>query len=284
MQIRRLSTGCGAEIVGLDLSKPLSDAVVKEVKDAWNDAHGVIVIRDADITPEQHVSFAAQLGTIDGEKPLPRGANAEAFTKMRAAHLHPEFPAITRMSNMKDKDGNALGREDAGIYWHTDHCVSITRSRYSMLHAVMIPPTGGDTMFADMYLAYDTLSDQMKRMLEGLTIVNALAKRYPRMTEQEALEKSAVQPIVRTIAETGRKALYVNRGFTTRIEGMHPRESDALLNFLFDHSEQPEFVYRHSYRQHDLVMWDNWCTSHYGVPDYKFYGGQRYMHRVTIAQ
>lgn len=284
VEVRRISTGCGSEIIGLDLTKPMTDEMAQKVKDAWNEGHGVLVIRDAKITPAQQVAFASRLGPLAGERPMSPMSNAEAFSKARASHCHPEFPEITRMSNMKDADGNALGREDAGIYWHADHCVTKTSARYSMLHAVVLPPTGGDTMFSDMYLAYDTLSDHMKRMIEGLTVVNALAKRYPNMSPEEAKSKSTTQPITRVVPETGRRALYVNRGFTSSIEGMHPRESDAILNFLFDHSEQPEFVYRHSYRPHDLVMWDNWCTIHYGVPDYKLYGGQRYMHRITIGQ
>jgi taurine dioxygenase len=188
----------------------------------------------------------------------------------------------------KKIDGQPVGREDAGTYWHSDGSWMTEPSKASLLHALEIPPVGGDTMFADMYRAYDKLSDRMKGFLEGMVAVHdraaAAATSYSKEfgTHSDELASSkALHPIVRTHPDSGRKALFVNRGFTSHIPDLSPAESDAVLQFLFAHCTTPDMVYRHSWRLHDIVIWDNRSVMHFAVSDYKGIG-DRYMHRTTV--
>ncbi len=180
------------------------------------------------------------------------------------------------------------GREKAGTYWHSDLSYMNPPALASLLYGLEVPPSGGDTMFCSLYAAYDALSDTMKSVLEGLTAVHnfGFASRGVFRAEQATQSQldatpAVVHPVVRTHPETGRKVLFVNPGFTSHIVGMHPAESRALLDFLFAHATQPEFIYRHRWRPKDLVMWDNRCTMHYAVADYDGVG-ERYMHRTTV--
>ena len=280
--IKQLSPALGAEVTNFDISK-CTDDQFKTIFDAWIEANGVLVIRDAKMTPEQHIAFGSRFGVPGGGQ---RGPNT-----ILGHYYHPDHPEIYRVSN-KSLDGLPLGREDAGTYWHSDNSTGVTPARCSLLHAIEIPPYGGDTQFTSMYLAYDTLSETMKRMLQGLQAVHTLANTIAGGNKTSygkelvgklelAKAKIATHPVVRLHPDSGRKCLYVNPGFTSHIVDMHPEESAALLSFLYAHSVQPEFIYRHRYSVNDLVIWDNRCTMHYAVSDYKSFA-TRYMHRVTI--
>ena len=276
---RRLSPACGTEITGLDLTQPVGENLFRELHDAWLGADGVLVLRDQDITPEQHIDFSRRFGTLQRGNP----------ESMLGRYYLPGHPEIYRVSNKKI-DGVAQGREDAGTYWHSDGSWMKEPSKASLLHALEIPPAGGDTMFADMTRAYDALSPRMKSFLDGLHAVHdrsaAAATSYARefsggTHQAELAESTALHPIVRTHPDSGRKALFVNRGFTSHIPDLSPTESDAVLQFLFAHTTTPDMVYRHSWRLHDIVVWDNRCTMHFAVADYKAFG-DRYMHRTTV--
>ena len=278
LAVRPLSPGFGAELRGVDLRQPLGDNLFGEIRQAWREADGLLVIREQDITPEQHIAFSRRFGDL----------HAAGGNPALARYYLPGHPEVYRVSNKK-QDGVPQGREDAGTYWHSDGSWLPQPPMASLLHALEIPPAGGDTIFADMIRAYETLSEPMRRMLEGLQAVHSLAAAVLRTSYakeyegnlEEAASKKATHPVIRTHPESGRKALFVNRGFTSHIVGLHPRESEAILELLFEHSTQPENVYRHGWRRHDLVVWDNRCTMHYAVADYKAHG-DRYMHRTTV--
>ncbi|MES2784986.1 MAG: TauD/TfdA family dioxygenase [Pseudomonadota bacterium] len=282
LRFQRLSPAVGIEVIGLDVAN-CTDTQWGELFGQWTRSDGVIVIRDAQLTPAQHVAFASRFGTPTG--------TIRPKDSIMARYYHPDQSEIYRVSN-KTIDGLPLGREDAGTYWHSDGSTGAAPPRCSLLHALEIPPYGGDTQFASMALAYDMLSDTMKEMLHGLKAVHSLANTIAsgnktsygkeldgKMEQMQA--KTATHPVVLVHPDSGRRCLFVNPGFTSHIVGMHPEESAAILKFLFAHCIQPEFIYRHRYSLHDLVIWDNRCTIHYAVSDYKSYAG-RYMHRVTV--
>ncbi len=278
LTIRPVSPACGAEVIGLDLSQPIGDNLFRELHQAWVDADGVLVLREQTVTPEQHIAFSRRFGELAVGKP----------GTMLGDYYLPGHPEIYRVSNKKI-DGKPQGREDAGTYWHSDGSWQETPSMASLLHALEIPPVGGNTMFADMYLAWETLSEPMQRFLDGKQAVHdraaAAATSYARefgSHSQELAAQNATHPVVRTHPESGRKALFVNRGFTSHIVGLAPAESDAILQFLFAHSTSPEIIYRHNWQLHDMVIWDNRCVMHYAVSDYKA-RGDRYMHRTTVC-
>ena len=277
VQFRRLSPACGTEVTGLDLSQPVGENLFRELNDAWLGADGLLVLRDQDVTPEQHIAFSRKFGELQVGNPQ----------SMLGRYYLPGHPEIYRVSNKKI-DGVAQGREDAGTYWHSDGSWQKEPSKASLLHALEIPPAGGDTMFADMIRAYDALSDRMKSFLDGMNAVHdracgtatSYAKEFGNHGAELA-DSKALHPIVRTHPESGRKALFVNRGFTSHIPELSPAESDAVLQFLFAHCTTPDMVYRHQWRLHDMVVWDNRCTMHFAVADYKALG-DRYMHRTTV--
>jgi taurine dioxygenase len=280
LHIRRISPSAGAEITGIDLREPVGDNQFAAIRQAWNDADGLLVIRDQDISPEQHIAFSRRFGELQ------RGEITAG--SLLSQYYLPGHPEIYRVSNKK-QNGMPLGREDAGTYWHSDGSWKPDPPMASLLLALEIPPYGGDTMFADLYRAYDSLSDRMQEILAPMQAVHSLAKAQETTSYGKDLvgksdtvaTKQARHPIIRTHPETGRKSLFVNRGFTDHIVGLARAESDTLLEFLFAHATRPEILYRHQWRLHDLVIWDNRCTMHYAVADYK-QAGDRYMHRTTV--
>ena len=272
---RKLTPKVGVEVTDIDVSK-LSDAeAFKRLRRAWCDASGVMVLRNQKLTPQQHVAFGRQFGDL-------YRYDETAIAK----YLLPGYPEIYRVSN-KVVDGVPQGRKDAGTYWHSDQSGHEIPPSASILYALEIPPVGGDTMFADQYQAYDALSDTMKKLLEPLKAMHSLAA-SANTSLMKDMKSSKPQdwyanlhPIVRTHPETGRKALFVNPGFTAEIDGLPRAESQAILNFLFAHIASPEFVYRHVWQLNDVVIWDNRCVLHYAVSNYAGVG-DRLMHRVTI--
>jgi len=294
LNVKRVNPSVGAEVTGLDLTQPISETTAAELYQAWLGSDGLLIVRGQKIEPRHQLAFAEVFGVVSGAERKRGGA----WSEMRNAHALPECPQITRMSNKKDAQGNPLGRVDAGTFWHTDLATRPVPGKASCLYSIEIPPYGGDTMFASMHRAYDDLSDRMKQMLEGLEAVHTLAKVYggqmagggakPAATMMgegdgmdEVKQNSAVHPVIRVHPDTGRKSIFVDSGFTTEIVGLSPAESKAILDFLFAHSTQPQYVHRHQWRENDLLIWDNRCTIHYAVADYKGVGW-RYMHRCTV--
>ena len=275
MEIRPVSPACGAEALGVDLRR-LTDSQFADLHQAWLVADGVLVLRDQTIDPDEHIAFSRRFGELEN---LAKSAVGK--------YMLPGKPEIFRVSN-KVVNGEPAGREDAGTYWHSDASWQVKPLSASLLYAIEIPPVGGDTMFANMYRAYDTLSKPLQDFLGTLdarhAVANAAKTSYARelaakpsaMTDQQA-----VHPVVRVHPETGRKVLFVNEGFTSEIVGLAPAESRALLSLLFEHSTRAERIYRHRWQLHDLVIWDNRAVLHYAVSDYKGIGW-RYMHRTSV--
>ena len=256
-EVRPFAEKVGAEIVGLDLSRPLNDADFARVHQAHLDHH-VVVFRDQQITPQQQIDFSRRFGVLQ--------------IHVLKQFLLANHPEILIVSNIIE-DGQPIGLGDAGKYWHSDLSYKELPSLGSMLHAQELPSEGGDTLFADMHLAWDTLPQHLRDAVEGRSAVHNYTARYsegdnaaswrPKLTpEQLAQVVEVTHPIVRTHPENGRKALFVSEGFTTRIVGLPEDESRALLNEIYAHSVRPEHVYRHQWQPHDLVFWDNRSLIH----------------------
>ncbi|MWL89181.1 TauD/TfdA family dioxygenase [Cupriavidus sp. SW-Y-13] len=274
-EIRPFDAALGAEVVGLDLNQPLSDEDFRRVHRAHLDHH-VVVFRDQRITPDQQIAFSRRFGPLQ----------IHVLNQFQLAN-HPEILIVSNVL----KDGKPIGLGDAGHFWHSDLSYKETPSLGSLLHAIELPAEGGDTLFANMHAAWDSLPAELQRKVEGLTAEHTYLARYaelqkrspwrPNLTaEQIAQVRPVIQPVVRTHPETGRKALFVSEHFTTRIVGLPEDESRALLDTLFAHSVKPEHVYRHLWREHDLVFWDNRSLLHLaaGTPDHL----RRVMYRTTI--
>jgi taurine dioxygenase len=270
--IKPLAFGLGAEIRGLSLNDALSADALESVRAAWW-KHQVLVFPQADISVDEHIAFSKRFGELELH-PFSHGRSIE----------HPEvFEVTNRMIDGKRSDTADVGRK-----WHSDGAFTLRPPVGSLLHCRKIPSAGGTTWFTNMYMAYDTLSDAMKRMIDGLEVVNDIsmvfryAKRDPVTSAQHARDNPpVVQPMVRVHPETGRRALFLNETATRAIHGMTETESEGLLRFLFQHSVRPEFIYRHTWSVHDLVMWDNRCTMHLAPEDFAP-TEIRQMYRTTL--
>lgn len=278
-ELRRLSPALGAEIIGLDVSVGLDDKAFARLREAWIAADGVLVLRDQRLSEEQHLAFSRRFGPLFGE--------AEQLQDTVKKYLHPDHPGIYRVSN-KVRDGQPLGRARAGTYWHSDVSFRERPAMASLLYAIEIPPHGGDTLFASMYRAWETLSPAMQATLEPLTALHDFAVAASVRYESTAVEwgdldgmNRCLHPLVVTHPESKRRALFVNPGFTAGLQEFHPEESRAILGYLHAHAVQPEHVYRHRWQPRDLVIWDNRCVMHYAIADYQGLG-DRYMHRTTV--
>jgi alpha-ketoglutarate-dependent taurine dioxygenase len=264
---RALSPAIGAEIVGVDLSRPMSDATFAKVLDCWHE-NLVILFRDQDLTEDDQVRFGERFGP-------PAVSHTRRYTTKN--------PAVMLISNVRE-NGQLIGAlPDGEMHFHTDQCHQERPAMASMLYSLEIPSAGGNTLFANAYLAYETLPETLKRKIEGRKALNAYDYDNASMKRGTKLREgipSYWHPIVRTHPATGRKALYVNRLMTVAIEGLSDDEGDAVLNALFDHQEQPRFVYEHVWRPHDLLMWDNRCTLH-ARTDFSA-AERRLMRRLTI--
>jgi taurine dioxygenase len=275
IDIRRLDAPLGAEVIGLDLSRPLAEADFARIHRAHLDHH-VLVFRDQRITPQQQIDFSRRFGPL----------------QIHVLHqfLLRSHPEILIVSNIVE-NGQPIGLGDAGHYWHSDLSYKEHPSLGSMLHAQELPADGGDTLFANMHLAWDTLPAPLRRRIEGLRAEHSYLAKYeelrqrspwrPKLSDaQIAQVKPVVHPVVRTHPENGRKALFVSEHFTTRIVGVSDDESRDLLAQLFAHSVRPEHLYRHRWQPHDMVFWDNRSLMHLaaGCPDDQ----RRRLNRTTI--
>ena len=264
IDVRPLTPTIGAEIFGVDLGGEISNQQYDAVHEALM-RHLVIFFRDQKMTPEQHKAFGRRFGKL---------------------HLHPASPNLLEGHlEILLIQANEKSKRVAGEVWHSDVSCDPEPPMGSILYMHETPANGGgDTMFANMYTAFETLSAPMQRFLEGLNAVhdgehvyrgrygwNDSGKTYPR----------SVHPVVRTHPETGRKALFVNRGFTTAIEGLNRNESDALLEMLYDHAETPEYQCRFKWQPGSVAFWDNRAAMHHAMWDY--FPHSRRAHRVTIC-
>lgn len=254
-EIAKFDAPLGAEITGLDLRHELLAHEVETVLSAWYE-NQVLVIRDQDLTPKQLVDFTSQLG-----KP---GRPRMTTQSVRDAVPGLE-PEVMIVSNVRI-DGKPLGVAHEGEMWfHSDMCYVEIPHIGTMLYAVELPSTGGNTLFADMYAAYDNLSPETRARLDGMKALHVYDYRLTERPDADpglATAGSHVHPIFVTHPETGKKAVYVNRLMTARIEGMFPGESEEFLEELFAVAENPSIVYEHVWRPGDLVIWDNRCTTH----------------------
>jgi taurine dioxygenase len=262
-----VSGALGAEIEGVDGARPLRAEVVAEIRRAFLD-HLVVFFRNQKLTPQALLAFAQRFG-----EPMD-------YPQLKGL---PECPLVTPVIKLEHE------RVNFGGVWHSDTAYLELPPMASMLYAVEIPPFGGDTLFANQYLAYESLSMGLKQTLDGLVGINTSTKADASMTREDRMRDTgatlkvlvAEHPLVRTHPETRRKALYLNVGHTARIKGWTERESSPLLEYLFGHQVRPEFTCRLRWEPGSLAFWDNRCTQHNPVNDY--HGFKRVMHRVTLA-
>jgi taurine dioxygenase len=270
IMVKPLSGAIGAEIEGVDLSRPLDNEAFAAIHQAFLD-HLVIFVRDQHLTPEQHVAFAQRFGEIV-RHPFVKGLDG-----------HPEI-----MELRKEPEET----ENFGGLWHSDVTFLEKPALGSVLYSRDVPETGGDTLFANMYRAYETLSPGLRRMLGGMKAMHSATHFYGRQSgfyrdsatirarHTDEAESEVAHPVVRTHPETGRKALYVNGAFTVRFEDMTEAESAPLLAYLYEHATGPELTCRFRWTPDTIAFWDNRCSQHYALNDY--HGKRRVMHRVTV--
>lgn len=265
--VRPVAGALGAEISGVDLAR-LDDATFAEIHRAFLD-HLAIFFRDQEITPAQQLAFAGRFAPI-GQYPFLNGL--------------PDHPQVIEVRKEPEDKLNFGGT------WHSDTAYLARPPMGSVLYAKAIPPYGGDTLFANMYLAWEALSDGMKALLRPLRALNtatkgnAAAGRKQRVEENPrdatGVQTDSLHPVARIHPETGRVALYVNLGHTTRFDGMTEAESAPLLDYLFRHQIRPELTCRFRWTQGAVAVWDNRCAQHYAMNDY--HGFRRVLHRVTM--
>jgi taurine dioxygenase len=244
-----LSRAIGAEIGGLDLGAPLSANAIAAVTEAFH-AHLVILFRDQKLSDDDQTRFCRNFGEI------------EVVKASRSQRV--EQPHILFVSNVRDA-GLRTALEDGEMWFHSDQCYYETPTMASTLYAIEVPSAGGNTLFANGYLAYETLPAELKRKLDGRRALNVYDYQYNPVVKARVNRADAprfAHPAVRTHPVTGRKALYVNRLMTDHLEGLDPDESRAILERVFDHAERPEFIYEHAWRPGDFLMWDNRCSTH----------------------
>lgn len=273
MQARRLSDVMGAEVTGVDLSKPLTPALKAAILDAFLEHH-LLAFRDQHLTPEQQHAFTLNFGEIEAH--VARQADGTPL------------PLVHVVNNL-DKDGNptATPHSHGNYFWHTDKSYHDVPSLATLLHAVEIPPDGGDTLFCNTYMAYDALSDAEKRDLDGLRAVHSWEQSRINSgnrpaTEAEKRERPPVShPLVRTHPDTGRKLLYLGI-HASHIEGRPIEEGRELLFDLLQRTTAAANVYRHKWQPGDLCMWDNRCTLHRADRNYDMAAHRRVLHRTVV--
>lgn len=267
MEIIPLTGGLGAEIFGADLTDV---ACFDSIQQAFVD-HAVIVIREQNISPDDHLHFARRFGDI----------NVNRF--FSALPSHPEIAVVFKDINQKEAVGEG---------WHTDHSYDQIPALGSILHAIEMPKVGGDTLFESMSMAFEALSPTMQSFLSDLSAwhssrhvfgaetASSEAAKTRRLANQNAATQDALHPVVIKHPLSGKSCLYVNPVFTTRIQGLSEAESDGILQMLYTHIQQPEFQCRIRWKAGDVTMWDNRATWHKAINDY--HGQRRLMHRVTV--
>ena len=279
LDLAPLSGTIGAEIRGLDLHEPLSDETVAAVRQALLD-YKVIFFPGAHLDAAEHKRFATYFGEITNAHPVVPGIG--------------DHKEVFEIDYSKVREMLAAGKEDGeyggGEKWHTDVTFMRTPPLGSLLNAIVIPPAGGDTLWADTQAAYEGLSQPFKDLVDGLVAVHDGSRRFGKLLEYVGHGEwdgerftelvPAEHPVVRTHPETGRRGLFVNPGFTVKIKGLSSKESETLLHFLYEHMATPEYVVRYRWEEGDLGFWDNRTTMHYAIGDYGT--AHRVIQRVTI--
>ena len=281
VETTRLSWALGAEVHGVDLSKPLSQDAIEGVRQALNE-NLVLVFRNQTLTPKQHVEATRQFGQLMISPGLSRWVD-------------PEYPEVFVVTNKRNKDGSLSETRHTARKWHSDQSFMKVPSLGSLLYCVEKPKLGGDTMFANMYLAYDELSETMKKMLDGLQATHNYffysafkdGTRAPFTEEELAKVPPVSHPVIRTHPETKKKLIFTNESITECINGLTESESKAILSCLFDQVKNPRYVYRHHWQVGDVVFWDNRATQHMAPADYDIENmdapeNHRLMRRTTI--
>jgi len=268
-RVKPISGAIGAELHGIDLSIDLPDGTIAAIRQALLD-HLVVFFRDQDLPPDRFLALARRFGAPI-EYPFVKGIDG--------------FPEIINVAKLEHEKINFGG------VWHSDTTYLQDPPMATLLIAREVPDAGGDTLFANQYLAYETLSDKLRTLLADLNGVSSSAKADASRTREDRIKTDgsvdarkllvAEHPAVRTHRETGRKALYVNRAHTVQFAGMTPEESTPLLEFLFAHQIRPEFTCRFRWTPGALAIWDNRCAQHYAINDYA--GRRRIMQRITLA-
>jgi taurine dioxygenase len=276
-RFHRLGAALASEVEGVDLAAPMDAQSVAALRRVFVE-RGVLVFRGQDLDPARQLAFSERFGPTEQH--------------VLKAFSHPQHPQVFVVSNLMH-DGKPKGSIRAGQFWHSDCSYMPHPTLASFLHARQVPSYGGDTLFTSLFAAYDALSAPMRGMLDGLravhdytyayeTYFSRFPERPPLRSEEVAKVPPVEQPVVRVHPESGRKALFISPGFTRRIVGLEPEESQAVLAFLCSHLQRPEFIYRHRWQVGDLVMWDNRSTAHCAVADYDM-NEPRHMHRTSIA-
>ena len=280
MQINPLSDALGAEVVGIDVAH-LDDDAFDAIHKAFLE-YCVLIFRDQKLKPEDQIAFSERWGGLE--------------IHLATDHLLPENNKIILISN-KRVDGKYIGAVSAGDYWHSDLSCQARPNKASFLYALELPTQGGDTGFCNQYRALETLPADLHQKIEGRRGIHTFNRmRNPRVKlpvmfgDAKVAKKryadrapdDGIHPIIRTHDETGRKVLYVSERFTIGIQGMDDSEAQPILNELFEHQLKPNLIYRHKWRLHDLIMWDNRCTTHHAYGEIPP-GQIRHMHRTTLV-
>ena len=265
IDVRPFAPNLGAEIRGITINDGVTPAQFDEIRNAFLE-HQVLFFKDQEeITPERQIEFARKFGDL---------------------HAHPAAPTMQGYPQIFEIHAHKDSKVANGEFWHSDVSCDEIPPLGTMLQMHILPSSGGDTMFSDMYGAYETLSPAIRQMTDGLTATHSSEHvyigRYSDRGKKDAEIDcpSAVHPVVRTHPDTGRKALYVNRTFTTRINELEEEESSVILEMLFDHAEKIEFQIRYRWSHNDMAFWDNRCCMHYAIWDY--WPEERKGRRVTI--
>jgi taurine dioxygenase len=258
MQVKRLAGALGAEVSGCDLSQPLPDTALQELKALWAE-HLVLRFRNQRLSPEQLLAFSRRFGAL------------ERHDNYMADLRHETHPELLRV-----KATNVKGEKIVfGQQWHSDLSYTTTPSLGSCLYALRMPSRGGDTLFASMIAAYETLSPAMQRFIDPLHVVHDITngriyegRSWEQYAQSRDRNPPVVQPMVRVHPPTGRKALFVSEWMCRRVVELAPEEGESLLRFLFGHCARPEFAFRQCWQPCDLLMWDNRATIHMALADY----------------
>ncbi|HYF21594.1 MAG TPA: TauD/TfdA family dioxygenase [Ramlibacter sp.] len=274
LTVRKLTHHIGAEIAGVDLSRPITEQQFQDIHDVLV-VHGVIVLRDQDLPPPMHVDFASRFGRLVGHVVQRFGLEG--------------YPEVTLISNVVNEKGEKIGADRAGMIWHSDMSYMKRPMLGSMLYGVECPSEGADTQFASMFAAHDALPDSLRDRLAGLRGLHDYPWHYetylshrPPLTEAEKAKTPPVtHPALRTHPVSGRRAVYVGEGLTRTMEGMDEEEGRKLVIEVSQFSTQPRFVYSHKWRVGDLVMWDNRSTMHRAT---EFDNRQRRLMRRTTVE
>jgi len=277
ISFKRSGNTIGGSLTGVDLSAPLEDAECAAIHQALLDSI-VLCIPAQQLETRDFIAFGRQFGELEPH--------------VLSQYHHPAHAEIIVLSNVVEND-KPRGISDGGAYWHSDLSYMAVPALATALYALEVPETGGDTLFVDMYRAYETLPDTTKARIDGLTAIHSYAWRHNHMINKNKVRAKltdpqlqctpeVVHPVVRTHPETGRKALYVNPGFTMRIVGMEKDDSEALLSELFVHATNPEFQYRHHWSVGDVVIWDNRCSMHSASGGYTP-EQHRTLYRLTVT-